>query len=234
MPTKKSKKTHAKKSTKSSVLSSTPKVQLRRPRVPARPKFEIDDPSRRYGELFQDRVFGSDKDDKFPYLRMAAVAAARGLTPINESNTTPATPGGNNWVELGPTAVANGQTYGGARVLVSGRMTEIVQHPTNGSILYFSSARGGVWKTIDGGLTWIPMSDNAESLAIGALAMSKSNPQVLYAGTGEGDIYYYRVLFPLSSINAAYEGAGVLRLPTVVRVGLCRARPNSPELASTR
>ena len=211
MPTKKSRKTRAKKSTKASAIDSAPKVRLRKPKVPSRPKFEVDDPARRLGELFQDRQFGSDKTTKFSHLRVAAMAAARALSPLNETNTTPATPGGNNWVELGPTAVVNGQTYGGARVLVSGRISEIVQHPTNGSIIYFSGARGGVWKTTDGGLTWTPMSDNAASLAIGALAISRSNPQVLYAGTGEGDIYYYRVIYPLSSINAAYEGAGVLK-----------------------
>src|SRR5436190_20832267 len=110
MPTRKSKKTQTRKSTtKSSVLDSAPKVRLRKPKVPSRPKFEIDDPARRLGELFQDRQFGSDKDAKFPQLRVAAMAAARGLSPINESNTTPATVGGNNWIELGPTAVVNGQ-----------------------------------------------------------------------------------------------------------------------------
>ncbi|MFL6214566.1 MAG: WD40/YVTN/BNR-like repeat-containing protein, partial [Blastocatellia bacterium] len=36
-------------------------------------------------------------------------------------------------------------------------------------------------------------------------------PQVLYAGTGEGDIYYYRLIANLTSINAAYEGSGILK-----------------------
>ena len=107
----------------------------------------------------------------------------------------------------------NGQTVESthARVLVSGRVTEIVQDPNNPSIIYLASARGGVWKTIDGGSTWAPTSDNAASLAIGALAISKSNPQVLYAGTGEGDIYYYRITYPLNSTPDSYEGAGVLK-----------------------
>jgi len=186
-------------------------VKLKRPRVPKRPNFEVDDPARRFGELFQDRQFGSKKTENFADLRLAAIEASRGLSPFNETNMTPATPGGSNWVELGPTAVPNGQTYGSAHVLVSGRVTEIVQHPTNPLIIYIASARGGVWKTIDGGLTWVSTSDNQASLAIGALAISKSNPQVLYAGTGEGDIYYYRLIYPLNSINASYEGAGVLK-----------------------
>ena len=190
-------------------------VKPKRPRVPKRPKFQVDDPARRFRELFQDRQFGSKKTEKFAHLRLAAIEASRTLLPFNETNTTPATLGNSNWIELGPTAVPNGQTiastYGGTRVLVSGRVTEIVQHPTNPLIIYLASARGGVWKTIDGGVTWAPTSDNEASLAIGALAISKSNPQVLYAGTGEGDIYYYRITYPLISVNASYEGVGVLK-----------------------
>jgi hypothetical protein len=102
--------------------------------------------------------------------------------------------GTSNWVQLGPTAIPNGQTYGGVRVLVTGRVTAIVIHPTNPNIVYIGTAQGGVWKTIDGGLNWVPISDNEISLAIGALAMDQSNPQILYAGTGEGnfsgDSYY--------------------------------------------
>jgi len=179
--------------------------------VPRRRKVEVDDPARRIGELFQDRQFGSGRGDNLAQRRLAAIEATRGLTPINETNLTPATPGGSNWIELGPTAVRNGQTYGGARVLVTGRVTEIVSDPTNPLILYLAAARGGVWKTTNGGGTWTPTSDNTASLAIGALAISRSNPLVLYAGTGEGDIYYYRLIAPTSSINAAYEGVGVLK-----------------------
>jgi len=203
-----SKKASAKSSTKS---VQPPVVKLSQPKVPKRAKFEEDNPARRFGELFEDRQFGSKKTENLAELRLAAIDASRAIGPLNETSLTPATPGGNNWIELGPSAVPNGQTYGSARVLVTGRLTEIVQHPTNASILYAASARGGVWKTLDGGVTWTPMSDNAESLAIGALAISKVNPQVLYAGTGEGDIYYYRLLYPTSSINAAYEGVGVLK-----------------------
>lgn len=207
-----SKKSASKKiASKKSDAASTAAAKLTKPRVPRRPKFEVDDPARRFGELFQDRQFGSPHNENLAEHRLAALAETRNIAPINETSLTPATPGGSNWIELGPRAVPNGQTYGGARVLVSGRVTEIVQHPTDPLTIYFAAARGGVWKTTDGGVKWRPKSDNAASLAIGALAISRTNPQVLYAGTGEGDIYYYRLIYPLSSINAAYEGSGVLK-----------------------
>jgi photosystem II stability/assembly factor-like uncharacterized protein len=171
-----------------------------------------DNPRRRFLEVMEDRHFGTDdRAVSLAELRRRALAAARTLAPGTETNLTPATTGGSNWIELGPTGIPKGQTYGGARVIVTGRVTEIVQHPTDPLTLYVATARGGVWKSTDGGITWTPASDHEESLAIGALAIAPSNPQTLYAGTGEGDIYYYRVNFPLSSANASYEGVGILK-----------------------
>jgi photosystem II stability/assembly factor-like uncharacterized protein len=171
-----------------------------------------DNPRRRFLEVIEDRHFGTDDSEvSLAELRRRALAAARTLSPGNETNLTPATPGGSNWIELGPTGIPKGQTYGGARVIVTGRVTEIVQHPTDPLTLYVATARGGIWRSTDGGITWSPQSDHEESLAIGALAIAPSNPQTLYAGTGEGDIYYYRVNFPLSSANASYEGVGILK-----------------------
>jgi photosystem II stability/assembly factor-like uncharacterized protein len=102
--------------------------------------------------------------------------------------------GTSNWVQLGPTAIPNGQTHSAARVLVTGRVTAIVVDPTDTDVIYIGTAQGGVWKTIDGGLNWSPKSDHEVSLAIGALAMDPSDHLILYAGTGEGnfsgDSYY--------------------------------------------
>ncbi len=201
----------AKKRTVRRNVREAARGRARKGQVPGRPRHLEDNPMRRHQELFRDRMSGGAPGVDLAQDRLAALATARALTPINETNLTPATPGGNNWVELGPTGIANGQTYGGARVIVTGRVTEVVQHPTDPLTLYVGSARGGVWKSTDGGVTWVPKSDHEPSLAIGALAISDSNPQVLYAGTGEGDIYYYRLLYPLSSVNAAYDGDGILR-----------------------
>ena len=116
-----------------------------------------------------------------------------------------------NWTPLGPLAVPNGQTYGGARVLISGRVTAIAPHPTNGDRFYIGTSRGGVWRTDDAGQTWIALGDDQPSLAIGALAIGRNDPQVLYAGTGEGNVQRYSTAFPLSSAPGMYLGVGVLR-----------------------
>ena len=55
---------------------------------------------------------------------------------------------------------------------------------------YFGGVAGGVWKTTDGGLNWKPLFDKQKdaSPSIGALAVSESDPNVIYVGTGEACI----------------------------------------------
>lgn len=125
-------------------------------------------------------------DNGAPMLMAAAMAGApQPVAPVA---------GVSNWVPLGPTAIPKGQTYGGPRVLVTGRITSIVVDPTAPNTIYCGTAQGGIWKTTNGGSSWVATSDNEVSLAIGALAMDPGNHLVLYAGTGEGnfsgDSYY--------------------------------------------
>ncbi|MDQ1639548.1 MAG: hypothetical protein QOF62_2887 [Pyrinomonadaceae bacterium] len=53
---------------------------------------------------------------------------------------------------------------------------------------YFGAVGGGVWKTTDAGGTWTPIFDTQPVASIGALAVSTSNPEVIYVGSGEADM----------------------------------------------
>ena len=176
-------------------------------------RFLEDNPGRRYQQLMADRHVGREGGGPdLAQLRHAALAHTSAMAFAREMPTTPAVPGQSNWTQLGPLGIADGQSVGGvARLIVTGRVTEVVPHPTNADIIYVASARGGIWKTTDGGDTWTAKSDNADSLAIGALAISRSSPDTLYAGTGEGNIYYYVTTFPLASLNESYNGSGALK-----------------------
>jgi photosystem II stability/assembly factor-like uncharacterized protein len=89
------------------------------------------------------------------------------------------------WKELGPKVIPKSPAVNtNVKVNVTGRITALV---TAGETIYVGTAQGGIWKTINEGKHWTPTSDNAISLAIGALAMDPNNPEILYAGTGEGN-----------------------------------------------
>lgn len=91
------------------------------------------------------------------------------------------------WTPLGPSPIPNGQTTGVSQA-VSGRVTVIAVHPTNENIVYVGTAQGGLYRTLNGGATWTPLTDNALSLAIGSIAIDPLDPTTLVVGTGEGNL----------------------------------------------
>ncbi len=79
---------------------------------------------------------------------------------------------GLSWRQIGP--------------MRGGRIAAVAGVPSAPETYYLGAALGGVWKTTDGGNTWSPIFDHAGPLAsIGAIAVSASDPKVIYVGTGE-------------------------------------------------
>jgi photosystem II stability/assembly factor-like uncharacterized protein len=105
-------------------------------------------------------------------LMPAALAAQRG----GGANTSDAGPfGALRWRSLGP-------PRGGRSIAVAGSTSRLNEY-------YMGATGGGLWKTTDGGTTWKPVTDGLIShSSVGAVAVSPSNPDVVYIGTGEADI----------------------------------------------
>jgi photosystem II stability/assembly factor-like uncharacterized protein len=98
------------------------------------------------------------------------------------------------WKLVGPSNIDPFMGYHAGRVLA------LAVHPTDENIAFAGSANGGIWKTVNKGRSWVPLTDNAISLAIGAVAIDPQDPTILFAGTGE-----------LAEGVGSYYGAGIMR-----------------------
>ncbi len=78
----------------------------------------------------------------------------------------------NPWILVGPTNIG-------------GRISDIEMSRTNFDTIYAGVASGGVFKSVDEGLTWFPIFDETNTMSIGDLVLDPTNPNIIYVGTGE-------------------------------------------------
>jgi photosystem II stability/assembly factor-like uncharacterized protein len=99
---------------------------------------------------------------------------------------------------------------------------------------YFGGAAGGVWKSTDGGLSWRSVTDKTKDMApsIGALAVAPSDPNVIYAGTGEacirGDIVGGNGVYKSIDAGKTWSYVG---LRDTHAIGRLIVNPKNPDIA---
>lgn len=71
--------------------------------------------------------------------------------------------------------------------MISGRIVSIAVDPANRAHYYIGAASGGVWKTMNDGITWTPVFEKEGSYSIGTVALDPKNPAVVWVGTGENN-----------------------------------------------
>jgi photosystem II stability/assembly factor-like uncharacterized protein len=87
------------------------------------------------------------------------------------------------WTQLGPRPII--EEYWSGTDDASGRVVSVAPHPAEAKTVYIAAASGGIWKTTDGGVSWIPLTDELPVLNHGCVAVDPSDPDTVYAGTGE-------------------------------------------------
>lgn len=85
------------------------------------------------------------------------------------------------WVNRGP-FVNPGGLFNGI-----GRVNAFAQDPKTRTTIYAGAAGGGLWKSIDDGKTWKPLTDNLGSLGVSEIAINPVNTNIIYLATGDGD-----------------------------------------------
>jgi photosystem II stability/assembly factor-like uncharacterized protein len=124
-----------------------------------------------------------------------------------------------SWSYLGPTNI-------------SGRSTDTAVADRNGERrIYVAYATGGVWKTDDDGGSWQPVFENMASTSIGDLAIAPSNPDIVWVGTGEANIF--RASMPgvgiYKSVDAGrtWQHMGLTDTQTIARIIV---HPTNPDI----
>jgi len=67
-----------------------------------------------------------------------------------------------------------------------GRVLILFAHPKFADKLWAGTAHGGLWRSIDGGISWSLASELMKGLTVSSVALDPGNPDIMYAGTGDG------------------------------------------------
>ena len=113
-----------------------------------------------------------------------------------------------------------------------GRVVTVAGDSSDLATFYFGACAGGVWKTIDGGNYWENISDGFfKTSSVGALAISNSNPDIIYAGMGEAcirsDVSYGDGVYKSMDGGNTWVHLGLEDTKHISRI---RIHPNNPDL----
>jgi photosystem II stability/assembly factor-like uncharacterized protein len=156
--------------------------------------------------------------------RFAAAASAMALILASGVRAETAVPQVNpalyqalHWRGIGP--------YRGGRALA------VTGIPGDPYTFYMGAVAGGVWRTTDGGATWLPLSDKAPFWSVGAIAVAPSNRHVIYVGTGEaaprGDITYGDGIYKSTDDGKTWTHIG---LEDTRQIGALIVDPANPDI----
>src|SRR5580658_4049759 len=103
---------------------------------------------------------------RLPLLSILAAAIALFAQPYS-----PSLYNGMRWRQVGP--------------FRAGRISAVAGVPGDPATYYLGTPGGGIWKSTSGGVTWKPIFDETRIESIGSIAVSRSNPNIIYVGTGD-------------------------------------------------
>jgi photosystem II stability/assembly factor-like uncharacterized protein len=113
-----------------------------------------------------------------------------------------------------------------------GRSTAVTGVTSQPNVFYFGATGGGVWKTTDGGIDWVPISDDSfKTGSVGAIGISESDPNVVYAGMGEspirGNLSHGDGVYKSTDAGKTWKHVGLEDTRQIARV---RVHPHNPDI----
>lgn len=113
-----------------------------------------------------------------------------------------------------------------------GRVTAVAGVPSQPNVYYFGATGGGVYKTIDGGINWFPVSDGFfKTGSVGAIDVSFSDPNIIYVGMGEspvrGNVSHGDGVYKSVDAGKTWKHIG---LSDSRQIGRVRIHPKNPDV----
>src|SRR4030095_6458300 len=114
-----------------------------------------------------------------------------------------------------------------------GRVDAVAGVATQPMVYYFGGTGGGVWKTIDGGINWEPVSDGSVfgTGSVGAIGLSDSDPNTIYVGMGEspirGNVSHGDGVYKSTDAGKTWKRVG---LEDTRQIGRVRVHPKNPDI----
>lgn len=110
------------------------------------------------------------------------------------------------------------------------RVTSVAGIPGNPLVYYAGAASGGLWKTVDGGTHWQPVFDDQPVASIGSIAVAPSDPNVVWAGTGEPFIRSHisvgQGIYKSTDAGRTWSLAGLEKTGRVARIAIDPGNPD--------
>ncbi len=111
-----------------------------------------------------------------------------------------------------------------------GRTIAVAGVESQPNVYYFGGVGGGVWKTVNGGITWEPIFDSQPISSIGAISVAQSNPSIIYVGTGEADfrsnLTYGNGVYKSTDGGSTWKHMGLYASRHISRIVIDPQNPN--------
>src|SRR5262245_12234269 len=107
---------------------------------------------------------------------------------------------------------------------MGGRIPALDVVESNPKVQYVAAAGGGIWKTTDDGVSWKCVFDGRPHASMGAVAVAPSDPSVVYAGTGEGNmrnsVSWGNGVFVSRDAGKTWRHAGLVATNHIARIAI--------------